>query len=93
VDGDRPVWLSGEILTFLNKLVFPIIWLAFVVGTPMWVFIQTGRLSIAKGWGFLVAFALAATLFLLRLSARLERVGYSGQKELRTILFVSTDVP
>jgi hypothetical protein len=29
------VWLSGAILTFLNKLVFPVAWLTLTAGVPL----------------------------------------------------------
>lgn len=74
------MWLSGEILTVLNKLVFPIVWLAAVAGFPLWVLLETGRLSIAPSFRLFVAVVLIATGFLLWQAAHLQRVGYWGRE-------------
>jgi len=75
----RPEWLSGEILTFLNKLVLPAAWLGAVVTVPAAVFLQTGRLEIQKGFGWFVAVVVAATVWVLWMAMRLQRVGVSGR--------------
>ena len=72
------VWLSGAILTFLNKLVFPVAWFALLAGIPLWVYVTMGRIHIAPGFEFLVWFALIATVPLLWLTLHLQLVGYSG---------------
>ncbi|HYM11547.1 MAG TPA: hypothetical protein VEU62_12490 [Bryobacterales bacterium] len=74
------IWLSGAVLTLLNKLVFPIVWVAAVGGALLWVFIQTGRISIQPGFRFICAFALLATAFAVWMTARLQRVGYCGRE-------------
>src|ERR1039458_9169403 len=58
----RLVWLSGAILTLLNKVVFPALWLAFVAGVPIWVFVTYGRISISGGFGFIFVFVLVSTV-------------------------------
>jgi hypothetical protein len=75
---DRTVWLSGTILTLLNKLVFPIVWLVFVGGTPVFVYLRTGHLGIAKGFEFIVAFALIASVLLAWLTVHIQGVGYAN---------------
>jgi hypothetical protein len=76
----QPVWLSGAVLTLLNKVVFPVLWLAFVAGVPLWVFVTYGRIRIAGGSKFIVVFVLVSTIVLLGMAARLQRVGYCGRE-------------
>jgi hypothetical protein len=76
----QPVWLSGEVLTLLNKAVFPVLWLAFVAGVPLWVFVTYGRISIAGGFEFIVAFVLVSTVVMVWMAVRLQRVGYCGRE-------------
>jgi hypothetical protein len=76
----RPVWLSGAILTLLNKLIFPVAWLACLVGIPLWVLATVGRISIAGGFEFIVWFALIATVPLTWVTVHLQLVGYRGQE-------------
>ncbi len=73
------VWLSGEILTFLNKLAFPAIWLTFLVGAPAWILLKTGGISISSDFRLFAAVILVATIFVLWMSARLKRVGYAAR--------------
>jgi hypothetical protein len=79
LEAPRVEWLSGAILTFLNKLVFPALWLAGLVGIPLWVFATTGRISITSSFRFIVVFALIATVLLSWLTAHLQSVGYCGR--------------
>ncbi|MBI3693975.1 MAG: hypothetical protein HY238_03925 [Acidobacteria bacterium] len=67
-------------MTLLNKLVFLIVWLAFLAGVPLWVFTSTGHLSVRSDFRFIFAFALIATVLVLWLTARLQRVGYCGRE-------------
>jgi hypothetical protein len=76
----RPVWLSGAILTFLNKVVFPVLWLAFVAGVPLWVFVTYGRITIAGGFRFIAVFVLISTVVIVWIAVRLKRVGYFGRE-------------
>ena len=76
----RPVWLSGAILTFLNKVVFPVLWLAFVAGVPLWVFVTYGRITIADGFKFIAVFVLVSTVVIVWMAVRLKRVGYCGRE-------------
>jgi hypothetical protein len=71
--------LSGEVLTFLNKIVFPVLWCALLIGIPLWVFATTGRISVAGGFRFIVVFALIATVLLSWLVLHLQRVGHCGR--------------
>ncbi len=73
-------WLSGAILTFLNKVVLPVFWLAILAGVPAWVFVTTGRISIRSDFRFMTGFALLATVPLAWVSAHLQRVGYRGRE-------------
>ena len=79
ITRDSPVeWLSGEFLTFLNKLLLPILWFAILLGTPLWVFASSGGISVASGFRFIAGFVLVATVPLTWLVVHLQRVGYSG---------------
>jgi hypothetical protein len=73
-------WLSGAILTFLSKLVMPVIWLAVLTGVPAWVYITMGRISIAPAFQFIVWFALIATVPLAWVTVHLQLVGYCGRE-------------
>jgi hypothetical protein len=73
------VWLSGAILTPLNKLL-PVLWLTALAGVVVWVFATTGRIAIAPDFRFLVALTLVATGVLLGWTVRLQRVGYRGRE-------------
>jgi hypothetical protein len=75
----RPIWLSGAILTLLNKIVFPVIWLTVVVEVPLWVLATKGRISITPGFGFIVLFVVVATVFIVWMTLHLQRVGYRGR--------------
>jgi len=72
------VWLSGSVLTFLNKVVFPVIWFAVLVGVPIWVYVTMGRLSIRSDFQFIVWFFLIATVPLTWITVHLQLVGYQG---------------
>ena len=76
----RPVWLSGAVLTLLNKIVLPVLWLVFVAGVPIWAFVTYGRLSIADGFGFIVVFVLVSTVVMMWMTVHLQRVGYDGRE-------------
>ena len=78
--SEPPVWLSGAVLTPLNKLVMPAVWMGAVAGDPLSVYFTSGRLSVAPGFRLLVLLFLAATVFMLWMAARLERVGYCGRE-------------
>jgi hypothetical protein len=78
-DSDTSVvWLSGAILTPLNKLVLPALWLAGVLGLPAWVWAKNGRVSLAPEFRFIALFAVAATVLLGWLTVHLRGVGYRG---------------
>ena len=72
-------WLSGAFLTFLNKIVLPVLWFAILLGVPLWVLATMGQISVASGFRFIVAFVLIATVPLTWLTFHLQRVGYSGK--------------
>ena len=73
----QPVtWLSGEIVTFFNKI-GAVIWLAAVAGAFSGIFLKTGRIFIAPAFRPLLAFVLLATAFIAWLSGRVQRVGYT----------------
>jgi hypothetical protein len=74
------IWLSGAILTFMNKLVFPVAWVALTVGVPLWIYATMGRIQISPRFEFIVWFALIATAPLLWLTMHLQLVGYSGRE-------------
>ena len=70
-------WLSGEIVTFLNRI-GPIVWLALVAGGFSGIFLGTGRVFVAPGFRPFAAFAVLATALIFWLSLRIQRVGYCG---------------
>ena len=75
----QPVtWLSGGIVTFVNKI-GPVFWLAAVVGALSGILLKTGRFFIAPGFRPVIAFVFVATVFIFWLSARIQRVGYAGR--------------
>ncbi len=75
-EKSRPVWLSGAVLTLLNKLVFPILWLGALTGVLAWAFLKNGRIFIASDFRLIAALVVIATAMMLWLTTRLQRVGY-----------------
>jgi hypothetical protein len=76
----RTVWLSGEILTFLNKIVFPTLWLTVLAWVVVWVFVTFRRFSIHGGFGFIALFVVVSTVVMGWMTVHLQRVGYSGRE-------------
>lgn len=77
--GDtETIWLSGAILTFINKVLMPVLWLAVLIGVPAWVYATTGRISIRPDFQFIVWFALIATVLLGWMTVHLQSLGYNG---------------
>jgi hypothetical protein len=80
-DSDTPaVWLSGAILTPLNKLVLPALWLVGVLGLPAWVWAKDGRISLTPEFRFIALFAVVAIVLLGWLTVHLQSVGYRGTR-------------
>ena len=78
-DSDTPVvWLSGGILTPLNKLILPAAWSAAILGFPAWVWAKNGRVSLAPEFRFVALFAAVATVLLGWVTIHLQGVGYRG---------------
>ena len=77
---EQPVWLSGAILTFLNKVVFPTLWLTVMAWIPIWVFVTQGRIHISRGFGLIVLFVVASTAVLMWMTVHLQLVGYQGRE-------------
>jgi hypothetical protein len=81
-EAEAPVqqvtWLSGDIVTFFNKI-GPAIWIAGVIGALSEILLKTGRLFISPDFRVLMAFVFLATIFMVWLSARIQRVGYAGR--------------
>lgn len=71
-------WLSGGIVTVINK-VGPVLWLAAVVGALSGIFFKTGHFFISRGFRPVIAFVFLATAYMFWLSARIQRVGYTGR--------------
>lgn len=81
VDAEtNTTWLSGEILTFMSKLVMPVVWVAVMTGVPLWVYLTTGRIAIAPDFRFIVCFPLIATVPLAWVTVHLQLVGYRGRE-------------
>lgn len=74
----QTTWHSGAVLTFLNKLVLPVIWLAVLIGVPVWVYVTMGRISVRPDVQFIVWFALIATAPLTWITVHLQLVGHRG---------------
>ena len=73
-------WLSGAVLTFVSKLIMPVLWFAVLVGVPVWVYITTGRISIESDFEFIVWFVLIATVPLTWITVHLQLVGYQDRE-------------
>ncbi len=80
IAATQTTWLSGDVLTLVNKLVLPVIWLAALAGVPIWVYFTKGRLSITSDFQFIVWFALIATVPLTWITVHLQLVGYRGRE-------------
>jgi len=75
----QPVtWLSGGIVTVFNK-VGPILWTAAVIGALSGILLKTGHFFVAADYRLLMAFIFLATVFMLWLGAKIQRVGYAGR--------------
>ena len=78
---DAPiVWLSGVVQTFTSKVVMPTLWVAALVGLPLWVWATRGRISVRPDAQFIVWFALIATVPLAWFTWHLQLVGYRGRQ-------------
>jgi hypothetical protein len=77
-DADPPVWLSGTVVTFVNKLLFPALWVGILGGLVMAALIRNGHISIAPGFRWFALLVVASTVFVLWISAHIQRVGYAG---------------
>jgi hypothetical protein len=73
-------WLSGAVLTFVNKLVLPVIWLVALAGVTIWVYLTMGRISIRSDFQFIVWFVLIATVLLTWVTVHLQLVGYNDRE-------------
>ncbi len=73
-------WLSGTVLTFVNKLIMPVLWFGVLVGVPIWVYVTMGRISIRSDFQFIVWFVLIATVPLTWVTAHLQLVGYQDRE-------------
>jgi hypothetical protein len=93
VEDLRTTWLSGAILTLLNKLIFPILWFGAIGGVLIWVYFTSGRISIAADFRFIAAFTVAASAFLVWMTTRLQRVGYRGRKLLVGNYWREAEIP
>ncbi len=76
VPAQKVTWLSGDFVTFFNKI-GALLWIAVVVGVPLAIFLKTGHLFIAPAFRLFIAFVLLATAFILWLSGHIQRVGYT----------------
>jgi hypothetical protein len=93
LDESGVTWLSGSILTFLNKLVFPIVWFGAIGGLLAWTYLKAGRISIASDFRFIAGFVVVASAFLLWMTVRLQRVGYCGRKLIVGNYWRETEIP
>src|SRR5579859_3052050 len=80
VSVEPTTWLSGEVVTFLNKFAFPVAWLALISGAFLAAFIKSGHIFVASDFRLLLVVILIATGFMIWFSLRLQRVGYVGRE-------------
>ena len=73
-------WLSGVVNTFFNKVVFPTLWGAMLVGIPLWLLSTTGRIALGPDLRFMAVFVLAVSLPLAWFVVHLQLVGYRGRE-------------
>ncbi|MBN9657753.1 MAG: hypothetical protein J0H49_06215 [Acidobacteria bacterium] len=78
-DTESATWLSGPILTFLNKVIVPALWLCFAIGMPAWILTTTGSIALGRDFYFVTGFAAVATVLLSWFSVHLQLVGYQGR--------------
>jgi hypothetical protein len=74
---ERTTWLSGEVVTFLNKYAFPATWVAMI---SMAVFVTNGHVVVAPEFRFVAVAIVLGSAFMLWFSLRLQRVGYAGRE-------------
>jgi hypothetical protein len=74
------IWLSGEIATFINKLLLPPLWIGLLGGLLIWAYWTYGRIRVAPGFQWLAALIVAATVWMLWFNTLLQRVGYAGRE-------------
>jgi len=80
IGARQTTWVSGAVLTFVSKLVMPVIWFAALAGVPIWVYFTMGRISIRSDFQFIVWFALIATVPLTWVTVHLQLVGHHGRE-------------
>jgi hypothetical protein len=78
--GPQTIWLSGAILTALNKLILPTVWLSALIGIILWVIYTTGSFTVAARFRLVAVLTMVATGFGIWFTWRLQRVGYSGRQ-------------
>ena len=76
---ESTIWVSGAVVTFLNKLLFPPLWIGLNIGLLAWAYSLSDGISIAPDFRWLAALFVAATVFMLWFSVKLQRVGYAGR--------------
>jgi hypothetical protein len=77
--AESVVWLSGEFVTAVNK-VGPVLWVAGAAAAYWDLLLKTGYVFLGRALSpFLVVF-LAATIFMVWLCLRVQRVGYAGRE-------------
>jgi hypothetical protein len=93
MEETRVTWVSGAILTLLNKLIFPVLWFGVITGLLVWVYLTSARISIASDFRFIAAFVVAASVLLVWLTIRLQRVGYRGSKLIIANYWREAEIP
>jgi len=58
----------------------PAVWLSILIGTPLWVYLTMGHISIRPDFRFIVGFVVIATVPLTWLTVHLQRVGYCDRE-------------
>jgi hypothetical protein len=74
----EPVWLSGKVQTFLNKFVFPAMWICVLVAVARPIYFITRQGFVTRDFALFTVPFVVATAMMLRLSVRLQQVGYAG---------------
>ncbi|MBZ5579947.1 MAG: hypothetical protein LAP40_25600 [Acidobacteriia bacterium] len=78
-DSDAGVtWLSGVVVTFLDKVVFPVLWVGGLLGLLLWVYFTYGRITIRADFRLIVV--LIMTVQVIWFSVGLQLVGYKERE-------------
>jgi len=93
ISGGHTVWLSGAVITPLNKYVMPTLWLTALIAIPLWLLIAVEGFEVTRVFVLLALGVLALTVWLMWFSVKLERVGYNDRNLIVSSYFREAIVP